>query len=232
MRVSFSGLLDYSKGMIAKVLEYVKKYRMIEEGDTIAAGVSGGADSVCLLFVMLHLQKIIPFRLAVVHVNHGIRQEAGRDADYVRGLCEDKGLPFYLTEADVPGYAASCGMSSEEAGREIRYRALREALEREGAGVRGRIAVAHNGNDRAETMLFHLFRGTGLTQMHIPADAVLFSSHHKGDLTVGLKPYQPVDHMAPCFFQHLCPYDIVFLIKSCLQFHQNGNLLAVFRRLG
>ena len=165
MRVSFSGLLDYSKGMIAKVLEYVKKYRMIEEGDTIAAGVSGGADSVCLLFVMLHLQKIIPFRLAVVHVNHGIRQEAGRDADYVRGLCEDKGLPFYLTEADVPGYAASCGMSSEEAGREIRYRALREALEREGAGVRGRIAVAHNGNDRAETMLFHLFRGTGLTGM-------------------------------------------------------------------
>ena len=165
MRVSFSGLLNYSKGMIAKVLEYVKKYRMIEEGDTIAAGVSGGADSVCLLFVMLHLQKIIPFRLAVVHVNHGIRQEAGRDADYVRGLCEDKGLPFYLTEADVPGYAASCGMSSEEAGREIRYRALREALEREGAGVRGRIAVAHNGNDRAETMLFHLFRGTGLTGM-------------------------------------------------------------------
>ena len=165
MRVSFSGLLDYSKGMIAKVLEYVKKYRMIEEGDTIAAGVSGGADSVCLLFVMLHLQKIIPFRLAVVHVNHGIRQEAGRDADYVRELCEDKGLPFYLTEADVPEYAASCGMSSEEAGREIRYRALREALEREGAGVRGRIAVAHNGNDRAETMLFHLFRGTGLTGM-------------------------------------------------------------------
>ena len=81
------------------------------------------------------------------------------------GSARIKDCPFYLTEADVPGYAASCGMSSEEAGREIRYRALREALEREGAGVRGRIAVAHNGNDRAETMLFHLFRGTGLTGM-------------------------------------------------------------------
>ena len=83
--------------MIAKVLDYVKKYRMIEEKDTIIAGVSGGADSVCLLFMLLQIREQIPFHLAVVHVNHGIREDAGEDAAYVKELCEKYGLPFYLT---------------------------------------------------------------------------------------------------------------------------------------
>ncbi len=149
--------------MIAKVSDYVQKYRMIEENDTIAAGVSGGADSVCLLFVLLQLKKTIPFRLAVVHVNHGIREDAGKDADYVKMLCEENHLPFYLTEINIKNYAGEYGLSEEEAGRKIRYQAFREALNRENVGEKGKIAVAHNSNDRAETMLFHFFRGTGLT---------------------------------------------------------------------
>lgn len=149
--------------MITKVFDYVQKYQMIEEGDTIAAGVSGGADSVCLLFVLLRLREKIPFRLAVVHVNHGIREDAGRDADYVKRLCEENNLPFYLTEINIKDYAGEYGLSEEEAGRKVRYQAFREALLKENAGGRGKIAVAHNSNDRGETMLFHLFRGTGLT---------------------------------------------------------------------
>ncbi|MGN1180343.1 MAG: tRNA lysidine(34) synthetase TilS [Suilimivivens sp.] len=144
---------------------------MIEKGDTIAAGVSGGADSVCLLFVLLKIREKIPFQLIVVHVNHGIREDAARDAAYVQRLCEENNIPFYLTKTQVKEYASRCGLSEEEAGRKVRYEAFEEALlkEQEKAEDKrpgefaGKIAVAHNSNDRAETMLFHLFRGTGLT---------------------------------------------------------------------
>ncbi len=162
--------------MITKVYDYVKKYHMIESGDMIVAGISGGADSVCLLFMLLEIRKKIDFKLAVVHVNHGIRKEAGEDAEYVRGLCTEKKLPFYLTEADVKTYAAEKGLSEEEAGREIRYLAFEEALRKEYVSdceakridlekslpPKAKIAVAHNNNDRAETILFNLFRGTGI----------------------------------------------------------------------
>ncbi len=138
---------------------------MIGENDCIVAGVSGGADSICLLFVLLELQKRIPFRLAVAHVNHKIRREAGEDADFVKNICRKKGLPFCLLEEDVKDYARRRGIGEEEAGREIRYRFFRKTLAGQVQGGQGRIAVAHNGNDRAETMLFHLFRGTGLAGM-------------------------------------------------------------------
>lgn len=144
--------------MINKVLDYVKEYQMIEAGDIIVAGISGGADSVCLLFVLLEIQKKIPFTLRVVHVNHKIRPDASKDADYVRELCSRQGIPFYLVDEDVESRAKEYGISTEEAGRRTRYRAFEDALE----GKKGKIAVAHNSNDRAETMLFHLFRGTGL----------------------------------------------------------------------
>lgn len=144
---------------------------MIEEGDTIVAGVSGGADSVCLLFVLLKIREKIPFRLAVAHVDHGIREDAAKDAAYVKKLCEENKLPFYLTEIKIKAYAKELGLSEEEAGRKARYQAFEEALLKEqekvaaqaGSNLGEKIAVAHNSNDRAETMLFHLFRGTGLT---------------------------------------------------------------------
>ena len=69
--------------MLSKVKNYVQKYHMLETGDTVIAGVSGGADSVCLLFVLLELQKEIPFAIRVVHVHHGIREDADQDAAYV-----------------------------------------------------------------------------------------------------------------------------------------------------
>lgn len=149
--------------MVTKVLAYMEKYRMIEKDGTIIAGVSGGADSVCLLFVLLQIRKQIPFRVVVVHVNHGIRKEAEEDAAYVAELCRRESIPFYLIEENVKGYAEAHGISLEEAGRIVRYDAFQSILDREDMTGSGRIAVAHNSNDRAETMLFHLFRGTGLT---------------------------------------------------------------------
>ncbi|MCX4321716.1 MAG: tRNA lysidine(34) synthetase TilS [Lachnospiraceae bacterium] len=152
--------------MKEKLFDRVKKYMnangMIEPGDCVTAGVSGGADSVCMLHLLTRLQKEIPFRLAVVHVNHGMRAEAGEDAVFVERLCEQWGVPFYLREVDMAGYAAAHKLSQEEAGRLLRYRAFQEVLGEIKAGDRGRIAVAHNADDRAETMLFHMFRGSGL----------------------------------------------------------------------
>ncbi len=148
--------------MIAKVMDYMEKYQMIKEGDTIIAGVSGGADSVCLLFVLLKLKEQFSLHLVVVHVNHGIRKEAKEDAEYVKKICREHTLPFYLVEEDVRGYAVKKGISEEEAGRKIRYRAFEDVLLKESVSGEGKIAVAHNSNDRAETMLFNLFRGTGL----------------------------------------------------------------------
>ena len=135
---------------------------MIAPGDIVAAGVSGGADSVCLFLMLCELAEEMDFRLIAVHVNHGIREEAGRDAAYVEGLCAEKGIPFVLVKEDVRDYARRERISEEEAGRVIRYRAFEEALGNYAGVSGGKIAVAHNANDRAETMLFHLFRGTGL----------------------------------------------------------------------
>lgn len=101
--------------------------------------------------------------MAAVHVNHGIRGEAAReDARYVKELCRREGVPFYPVEGDVKRLAAEEKSSVEDAGRRLRYRALLQTME---ATAGTRIAVAHNANDRAETMLLHLFRGSGLRGM-------------------------------------------------------------------
>ena len=100
-----------------------------------------------------------PLDIAVVHVNHGIRPEAGEDARYVEKLCGEHRIPFFLTEADVRQRSILEKCSEEEAGRRTRYEAFDKAAEEWGAT---KIAVAHNSNDRSETQLFHLFRGSGI----------------------------------------------------------------------
>lgn len=145
---------------------------MLQEGDRIVVGVSGGADSVCLFFLLHHLREKIPFSLSVVHVHHGIRAEAQEDAAYVEALCRQLGVPFFQENVDVPELARREGVSLEEAGRKARYGAFVKY-----AGIRPeegdyaspvkengsvKIALAHHMGDRAETLLFHLFRGSGI----------------------------------------------------------------------
>ena len=142
-----------------KVFAYIREHRMLQEGDRVVVGVSGGADSVCLLFLLLEWQKENQLDIAVVHVNHGIRTEAGEDARYVETICADRNLPFFLTQADVRDRARREKSSEEEAGRRTRYEAFDKVAAEWGAT---KIAVAHNSNDRSETQLFHLFRGSGI----------------------------------------------------------------------
>ena len=146
--------------MFDKVKRYIKKWHMIEEGDHIIIGVSGGADSVCLLFVLSEIRKTIPFDITVVHVNHGLRGEAAMaDASYVESLCDTLHLPVYSYYENVELIAKSRKQSTEEAGREVRRSYFESTMNLCGAN---KIALAHHKNDNVETMLFHLARGTGL----------------------------------------------------------------------
>lgn len=146
--------------MIKKVWDYVKQYHMLEVGDRIVAGISGGADSVCLFYVLKELCKEYKAEFVAVHINHGLRgEEADRDEKFVRELCLREGVAFYSFSYDVRSIAIDQGLSEEEAGRNVRYQSFLEICRHNKCN---KIAIAHNRNDNAETVLFHLFRGTGL----------------------------------------------------------------------
>lgn len=143
-----------------KVLDYIEKYRMIDRGDHVIAGVSGGADSVCLLFLLSQYRERLGISLEVVHIEHGIRgKESLEDAAFVENLCKTFEVPFTLCRRDVPQLAKKWKCSLEEAGRRARY----EAFCRQAEGkAHVKIAVAHNRDDLAETVLFHILRGCSL----------------------------------------------------------------------
>lgn len=146
--------------MLDKVKKYVDKWHMLQKEDCVIAGVSGGADSVCLLFVLLELQKELGFQLVAAHVNHGLRGEAA-DADeaYVKELCKEHGISCETYFANVELIAKNRKQSTEEAGREVRKEFFRQVLEKYHGT---KIALAHHQNDSAETFLLNLARGTGL----------------------------------------------------------------------
>ena len=142
-----------------KVRKFMEKHHMIGQGDFIAVGVSGGADSVCLLLLLCELKQEYDLELCAVHINHGIRREAFKDQEFVENLCRRRKVPWITFSEDVKGIAEKQSMSLEEAGRMIRYRCFRKVLDMHGGG---KIAVAHHQNDQAETMLYRMSRGTGI----------------------------------------------------------------------
>ena len=145
--------------MLQDFLAYNEQKKLLMPGDIVVAGVSGGADSVCLLALLDELKEKLGLTLYVIHVHHGIRgAEADRDAAFVRELAGKKNLPFCLVKKDVPAAAKELGMTEEEAGRRLRYEAMEEYAKKVGAD---KIALAHHRDDQAETVLFHLFRGSG-----------------------------------------------------------------------
>lgn len=140
------------------VLAVINKYGMLNMGDTVVIGLSGGADSVSLTSVLLSLKEELRLNLICAHVNHGIRgEEADGDERFCRNFCRDNGIEIKVLNADVPGQAKINSMSQEEYGRKIRYEFFASL-----AGENGKIATAHNLNDCVETLLFNLARGTSL----------------------------------------------------------------------
>ena len=143
-----------------EVEKFIRKHGMIGKGDVVIAGVSGGADSVCLLFVLCALQETLGFRVKACHVNHGLRgAEADEDEEYVRRLCRELEVPCRFFHENVELIAAKRKQSPEEAGRMVRREAFL-AMCREDGGTK--IATAHHRDDNAETVLLNMARGTGL----------------------------------------------------------------------
>src|SRR5690606_27986762 len=117
-------------------------------------------DSMALLYLLLEIQEEIEFNIFVAHLNHGVRgKEALADEKFVENLAKELNLPFFSKRVNMDKYAEEKGLSSEEAGRALRYGFFREILKEIGGG---KIAVAHNKNDQAETLLMRFFRGTGI----------------------------------------------------------------------
>ena len=147
--------------MEEKVLAYMERWRMTEPGITVCVGFSGGADSTALLWLLWNCRKRLGIQVKALHVNHGIRgDQARRDQGFCVSFCEERGIPLKVCEEDVPAWAAASGTGLEEAGREVRYRLFTRLVEE---GWTDRVALAHHQNDQAETVLFHLMRGSGLS---------------------------------------------------------------------
>ncbi len=148
--------------MKEKVLETIKKYNLIENGDKLVLAVSGGPDSISMLNILNEIKKdnIIDFSFCVAHVNHMIRKEAKDDEEYVRKYCNQNEIDFYSKSIDVKKLANNNKVGTEEAGRFVRYKFFDEILEKTGSN---KIGVAHNKNDKAETIIMNMMRGSGIT---------------------------------------------------------------------
>lgn len=146
-----------------KVYDTIIRRSMISSGDNVIAGLSGGADSVCLLLVLRKLSERIGFSLSAVHVNHCLRgEESDGDEQFCRDLCAGLSIPISVYKVDVNARSAETGESTEEAARELRYEAFAAESEKFSSP---KIATAHNKCDNSETVLFNLTRGTGIKGM-------------------------------------------------------------------
>jgi tRNA(Ile)-lysidine synthase len=146
--------------LIKNMMATVEKYHMLEKGDGVVVGLSGGADSAALFHALLCLRPVFGVTVSAAHVNHGLRgAEAARDEAFARELCAARGVLLSVFHFDIAACAKEKGLTLEEAGRLKRYEAFEAARAKHGAQ---KIAVAHNLNDQAETVLMRVIRGTGV----------------------------------------------------------------------
>ncbi len=143
-----------------KVLETIKKYDLIKNGDNIVVGVSGGPDSMALLNILLKLKKEMKFDIVVAHINHMIRLEADEETKYVESFCEMHNIKCFIKKEKVEQIAKNEKIGTEEAGRKLRYNFFEEVIINAKAN---KIATAHTANDNAETVLMNIMRGSGTT---------------------------------------------------------------------
>lgn len=149
--------------VIDTVQKTIQKHNMLSDGDSVLVGLSGGADSVCLLHCLVVLRQKLGIKVLAAHLNHGIRgAEAERDQNFARDFCKSLDVPFYTETSDVPALAKAEGISEETAGRLARYRFFAKLCREHNIT---KTATAHNRNDQAETVLMRIIRGTGTDGM-------------------------------------------------------------------
>lgn len=142
-----------------KVLNTIQTNKLIQAGDSLVIGVSGGPDSMCLLDILIKQTKI-PCVIHIAHINHQLRKEAKEDEEYVRQYCKKNNINFYTKRIDIVKYANTNKIGTEEAGRKVRYQFFEEIRKQTKSN---KIVTAHNQNDNVETILMKLIRGSGLT---------------------------------------------------------------------
>ncbi len=146
-----------SKKIEYKLQQYIKQHELLQNGDEVIIGVSGGADSMMLFHYLYTHREKYGIHIKVAHVNHGIRQAAEGDAVYVEEVCKKWQVPFYRHDCNIKDLAKERQLSEEEAGREERYNFFISLLNHN-----GKIATAHNMNDQAETLIMRFIRGTDI----------------------------------------------------------------------
>jgi tRNA(Ile)-lysidine synthase len=188
-----------------KIAESVRRYILRNElvlpEEMVVVGVSGGADSVCLLHVLVGLQERLDISLHVAHLNHRLRgAESDGDARYVSRLAKRLGVPATIEGRDVKAYQAERRLSLEDAARQMRYRFFSEVVERVEAS---RVAVGHTADDQAETILMHLVRGAGPTGLLGMRPLTVWTSPGVAGLTV-IRPLLGVsrEETRACCRQH------------------------------
>ena len=144
--------------MEEKVLKTIQKYKLIESGDKIIVAVSGGPDSMCLLDVLRKLKEKLKIEIVVAHVNHNIREEADSETLYIKKYCQKHNIEIYIKKENVIELAKKDKIGLEEEGRKVRYNFFDEVLEKTKSN---KIVIAHNMNDKAETVLMNIIRGSG-----------------------------------------------------------------------
>jgi len=147
-----------------RVLNTIHKFNLIQNGDKIVLGVSGGPDSLFMLEILNRIRNNkeykLNFEIIVAHVNHMIREEAVLEEEFVKEFCQKIKVPFFAKRIDVVKFANNNKIGTEEAGRNIRYEFFDEVMEKTNSN---KIAIAHNKNDKAETILMNILRGSGIS---------------------------------------------------------------------
>ena len=142
--------------MLNKVLATINRYSMLRDVQEVAVALSGGADSVCLLYVLLELRQKFGYSLSAIHINHQLRgDESDRDERFVRALCKSLDVPLVVERAEVSLLAESQGKSIELAARDLRYEVFARCC-------KGVVATAHSADDNLETVIYNMTRGSGL----------------------------------------------------------------------
>lgn len=148
---------------LLKVLNTIKEYNLIQNGDKLVLGVSGGPDSICMLDILNEIKNDdninLNYEIVVAHINHMIRAEAKEDELFVKNFCEKINVEFYSKSIDVQKIANNNKIGTEEAGRKVRYYFFDEVLQKTNSN---KIAIAHNKNDKVETIIMNILRGSGI----------------------------------------------------------------------
>ena len=139
--------------------EFIVKNKLFKRGEIIGVGVSGGSDSMALLHYLATNQDRFDIEVVAIHVDHEIRENSYMDADFVKAKAREFGVRFYKFRVDAPKIAREKGISLETAAREARYGVFKSLIQK---GLVDKIALAHHTRDQAETILMHIFRGSGV----------------------------------------------------------------------